>query len=96
MTEQAQIAAITASIQAEARLEAGRIADRLEAGLAAATPVDTGRTRKRWERENRAGGVIVIGNSGRAIRPLNDGSSSKAPARFVEREIAKAVGRGVK
>jgi len=95
MTELAQIAAITGAIHAEIRLEAGRIADRLEAGLAAATPVDTGRTRKRWERENRAGGVIVIGNASRAIRPLNDGSSTQAPKGFVEREIAKAVGRGV-
>jgi hypothetical protein len=55
--------------------------------LKAATPVDTGRASKGWKRVS-----VGIENSVEYIDELNAGSSTQAPAYFVERTILSHPG----
>lgn len=55
------------------------------------TPVDTGAARDGWEIQPGANGGLVVVNDEEHVRYLNLGSSSQAPAGFVEAAIQQAL-----
>lgn len=55
--------------------------------LKEATPVDTGNARDSWKYEN---GSII--NTAEYIENLNEGSSTQAPARFIEQTLLTQEG----
>lgn len=62
----------------------GELANRMLTKLRDRTPVRTGETRSRWT-PTESGSAIEIDNDARdVIARLNDGSSTQAPAGFIE------------
>ena len=57
-----------------------------------ATPVDTGRTRSRWELDWEPGSGGRISNDSDSLIYLNAGSSTQAPSGFIQKAQAEAVG----
>lgn len=66
----------------------------LLADLKTATPVDTGLAQSSWTARQISNVTTVVQNNVPYIRYLNEGSSEKAPAFFVER-VALKYGRPV-
>lgn len=71
--------------------KAAALASRTHELLRETTPVDTGAARDGWEMQPGAAGGIRIVNDQEHVRYLNLGSSSQAPAGFVEAAIQQAL-----
>jgi len=67
------------------------VATRLVEILRETTPVDTGAARDAWEIRPGSAGTLIVGNDKEYVRYLNEGSSSQAPAGFVEAALEQAV-----
>lgn len=92
----AAIAAMRKQILKEEADLAEKEIERLKQNLAAATPVDSGEARSRWKVKSIFGKAYVVYNDSPYIGKLNQGSSSQAPARFIEKVVlASAVTRPV-
>jgi hypothetical protein len=67
------------------------LAKEVHALLRETTPVDTGDARDGWEILPGPAGQLIVGNEEEHLEYLNKGSSSQAPAGFIEAAKAQAV-----
>ncbi|MDE0520929.1 MAG: hypothetical protein OXH79_03125 [Boseongicola sp.] len=88
-----QKARILASLDALIERKADQIAQDVFEDVVENTPVDTGQAKRGWRRFTDERGVRHVANPEHHILQLNRGSSTKAPAAFVQGAIAKALRR---
>ena len=78
-----------AALKKEALPIVQQTASKIVEELKEETPVDTGFARDSWEIEFSFEKTATIVNKAEYIQQLNDGSSSQAPAHFVENTVLK-------